>query len=443
MSSPSVVVTLVHGTVLLARWPWLARTARRLGTLWPSRARGEIEWHQEGSTFRRRLLRAMGDECCVTDFDWPGANTEWERLCYAGAKGDFSDAPAGPPDPKTLRAHIAKTKDTFPGAKQVLVAHSHGGNLCLAALRDRETRAAVHGLACLSTPFVNVRSRADSAVLVDFLYWAGLGVLGVALFGSIYVVSRLIPEPWEGPAWVAGFILSTLAWVVLSVRTEERRKAMRRWASTRRTAVGALPVLVLLADGDEALLALKIAEGVNAAIRGLWRMVSVVPLRVFSIQRRMGNEWRVAFPVYGVAAVAVLVWLLRNDVSVMSLSLVLKAILAGLLLPGFLLLLWSLLLALPALLITVIGFVGLGLLRWLAFGWAGSFDVEMTAETCPVGTATITRLGPRRGSRGLRHGYSYNDRRAPIVIGRFICRTLGRDRQVRGAVPTTVAVDPG
>ena len=127
-------------------------------------------------------------------------------------------------------------------------------------------------------------------------------------------------------------------------------------------------MLVLLADGDEALLALKIAEGVNAAIRGLWRMVSVVPLRVFSIQRRMGNGRRVALPVYGIAAVTVLVWLLRNDVSVMSLSLVLKAILADCCSRGPPAPL-ELVLALPALLITVIGFVGLGLLRWLAFGW--------------------------------------------------------------------------
>ena len=34
-----VVVTLVHGTILLARWPWLSRTGRRLGALWPSRGR--------------------------------------------------------------------------------------------------------------------------------------------------------------------------------------------------------------------------------------------------------------------------------------------------------------------------------------------------------------------------------------------------------------------
>ena len=425
LPSPSVVVTLVHGTVLLARWPRLARAVDRLGALWPSRGPVEVEWHRPGSTFRRRLLRATGDACYVTAFEWSGANTEWQRVCAAGAEGDFSSTPAGPPAARTLRAHIAATKLTFPDARHVLVAHSHGGNVCLAALRDRETRSAVQALACLSTPFVNVRSRADSAVLLDFLQWAGIAVFGAALFGSIYWVSQKIPEPWDTPVWVGGFMLSTLAWAFWSVRTEPRRQALRRWGAAKRTVVGDLPVFVLLADGDEALLALKIAEGVNAAIRGLWRLASFVPLHVFPVQRRWGNQWRLALPVYAVAAAGVLVWLLRNDVSPMSFGVVMKAILAAVLVPGFVLLLWSLLLVLPALLFTPVGFVALGALRWLAFGWAGSFDVEMTAETCPVGTAAITRLGPRLGPRGLRHGYSYNDRRAPIHLARFIRQTLG------------------
>jgi len=287
----------------------------------------------------------------------------------------------------------------------------------------------VHGLACLSTPFVNVRSRADSDVLIGFLQGTGYLLLGAALFGSIYWVSRLIPEPWDTPVWVVGFILSMLTWGIASALTEKRRLSLRRWGSTRRTALRELPVLVLLADGDEALLVLKIAEGVNAAIRGLWGLASFVPLRVFPVQRRLANDWRVALPVYGLAAVGVLIWLLRSDADVMSLSLILKAIVGALVLPGFFLLAWSLLLALPALLITPFGFLALGLLRWVAFGWAGSFDVEMTAETCPVGTATITRLGPRLGSRGLRHGYSYNHLRAPILIAQFIGRLLDNERR--------------
>ena len=378
----------------------------------------------------------------MTTFEWSGANTEWGRLRDAGAEHDFTDAPPGGPDPRTLRAHIARTKGAYPLATHVLVAHSHGGNVCLAALRDRDTRAAVHGLACLSTPFVNVRPRADSVVLMDFLQGAGLGLLGAALFGSIYLVSRLVPEPWDGIAWVAGFLLSVFAWGFASARSAKRRIALRRWGSTRRTALRQLPVLVLLADGDEALLVLKIAEGVNAVIRGLWRLASFVALRVFPVQRRLGNDWRVALPVYGAAAVGVLIWLLRNDAGVMSFGLVLKALVGALVAPGVVLLAWSLLLALPALLIAPFGFLALGLLRWVAFGWAGSFGVEMTAETCPVGTATITRLGPRRGPRGLRHGYSVQRPPRPGAHRPVHLRMSGQARRP-GTVPAAVAADPG
>ncbi len=171
----------------------------------------------------------------------------------------------------------------------------------------------------------------------------------------------------------------------------------------------------------------------------------------------------------------------------MSVGLVLKATVGALILPGFFLLAWSLLLALPALLIlgavrpsvqgatrrgwriseegatprggaptrawwdagcparnmsANFGSGTLGLLRWVAFGWAGSFDLEMTAETCPVGTATIARLGPRLGPRGLRHGYSYNDRRAPVHIARFIRRGLGETGRP-ATVPARAAADPG
>jgi hypothetical protein len=140
------------------------------------------------------------------------------------------------------------------------------------------------------------------------------------------------------------------------------------------------------------------------------------------------------------AAVGVLIWLLRNDASVMSLTLVAKAIVAALLVPGLIPLAWSLLIALPALLITPIGFAAVGLLRWLAFGWGGSFEVEMTAETCPVATTTTTRLGPRLGPRGLRHGYSYNDRRSPVLIARFIASVARAG--VQGQEPGPAVSEP-
>jgi len=440
-TAPSIVVTLVHGTLLFARWPRLFRIGQYLIRLRRSPRREDIEWHKQDSTFWRRLSKAVGEDCHLTEFEWSGANTVWGRLCAAGAERDFGDGAARPPAAGTLRAHVACMKRRFPDARQVLIAHSHGGNVCLAALRDRDTRAAVQGLACLSTPFVNVRSRADSVVLTDFLQGAGYLVFSAVLFGSIYWVSRRIPDPWDTWLWVAVFMLAVFAWAIFDARTETRRQALRRWGMTRQVAMPETAVFVLLADGDEALLALKIAEGVNAALRGMWRLASVLPLRVFAVQRRWGSEFRVAV-VYVAAAVAAFIWLLRNDTSEMSITLVAKGIVVALFVPGVILFAWSLLLALPALLITPIGFVALGLLRWLAFGWGGSFGVEMTAETCPVGTATITRLGPRLGPRGLRHGYSYNDRRSPILLARFIASVANTSAPGRGTLPTAAAADP-
>jgi hypothetical protein len=81
-------------------------------------------------------------------------------------------------------------------------------------------------------------------------------------------------------------------------------------------------------------------------------------------------------------------------------------------------------LAIPGFIMVIIGYFGLVLVRWLAFGWAGYLGFDMTAETCPVGTAKFTRLGPSLRARGLHHGHSYNDRRAPVHIARFIRETM-------------------
>jgi hypothetical protein len=108
-----------------------------------------------------------------------------------------------------------------------------------------------------------------------------------------------------------------------------------------------------------------------------------------------------------------------------SLPIVLKFLVTALFGTALFFFLWSLVLALPGLIMVIIGYLGLAFVRWLAFGWAGYLGVEMTAETCPVGTAQVTRLGPSLRARGLHHGHSYNDRRAPVHIARFIRETMG------------------
>lgn len=437
---PPLVITLVHGTILLRWWRFWPRKPHDAKTSSPGRLpqgrqgsipRKTVEWFDESSQFRDRLLKALRIPCVVTKFEWSGANREWDRLLAAGADTDFLDDPSAQATPSTqmptLREHIAR----YPGAAHILIAHSHGGNVCLAALNDKQTRQAVRALVCLSTPFINVRGRADSPTLMGFSEAARAISLLVAFFASIALIDKWVPEPWGGVMWGGFLLIASLLYGLYSALTGKRRKALRRWASAKRRGFTAPPVLALMSDGDEALLVLKIAEGLNAALRGLWRLAVVIPLRIFAAQRRLGNNLRVSLPILAVAVLLVLAaGLVVDDTSPLrtgnwSLLILLKFL--GTALAGTILFfwLWVFLLALPGLLMVVIGYFGLAFVRWLAFGWAGYLGVEMTAETCPVGTAQVTRLGPSLRARGLHHGHSYNDRRAPVHIARFIRETMG------------------
>ena len=83
----------------------------------------------------------------------------------------------------------------------------------------------------------------------------------------------------------------------------------------------------------------------------------------------------------------------------------------------------------------LIGYPALTFSRWLAFGWGGSVGLDITAETCPLGTATITRLGTQPDVRGLRHAHSYNHARAPGIVAEFVARVAGaRDSAVRSSI---------
>jgi hypothetical protein len=430
---PPLVITLVHGTILFARWRfWRCKpslAAERQDTS-ASAERKTVEWFQEGSRFRTRLQKALGIPCVVTQFVWSGANREWDRLCAAGADADFYDdrpaRTAADTQALTLRQHIAQ----YPGAAHVLIAHSHGGNVCLAALNDPETRRAVRALVCLSTPFINVRGRADSPTLMGFSLAARAISFIVALIGSIALLDRWLPVQWSQATWVSGFLVVIFAYAFYSLLTEKRRTALRRWASAKRHGLAETTMLALISDGDEALLALKIAEGLNAALRGLWRVAVGVPMRIFAAQRRLGDNLRLSLPIFAALLLIVLTAFFETDVTSplktgsWSPLIVLKFFTAALIASAGLVFLWCFAVALPGLIMVSIGYLGLSFIRWLAFGWAGYLGVEMTAETCPIGTARITRLGPSLRARGLHHGYSYNDRRAPVHIARFIRETI-------------------
>jgi hypothetical protein len=99
-------------------------------------------WVREGSPMYDYLQRTFHPRVIET-FKWSGWNSHGARL-FAAEK---------------LQDHIGACARSWPNERHILIAHSHGGNVALYALRDPEIGRAVHSLICLSTPFVACKPR--------------------------------------------------------------------------------------------------------------------------------------------------------------------------------------------------------------------------------------------------------------------------------------------
>ena len=159
-----VVVTLVHGTVLFARWPRVPRLVNTLTKMW-SRGPAEPAWHRKGSPFWDHLSASLGPHAHLTSFCCPVEN-RWDRIFAAGAEGDFGKAAAR--STVSLREQSQRLQPTLlvlPGARG---AQPRRQRVPLRTARGSTARA-VDGLVCLSTPFVHARERVDSGLLDDAL----------------------------------------------------------------------------------------------------------------------------------------------------------------------------------------------------------------------------------------------------------------------------------
>ena len=105
-----------------------------------------------------------------------------------------------------LRETVAQSSREFPGAHQVVVAHSHGGNVALWAFSDPAAAARVLKVIALSTPFLTARRR-PHADLIDIGtgLFASLFVVLAVLFLSVYRGHGLSSWPWALGAGVVMF----------------------------------------------------------------------------------------------------------------------------------------------------------------------------------------------------------------------------------------------
>jgi hypothetical protein len=100
-------------------------------------------WLRNESGFEDRLKELLGEGASFKYFEWSGRNTYTDRL---KARDD-------------LRDDLMKTAADNPSAKHFVIAHSHGGNAALYAMKDGELATKISGMVAMSTPFLNVKLR--------------------------------------------------------------------------------------------------------------------------------------------------------------------------------------------------------------------------------------------------------------------------------------------
>lgn len=149
-----LVVTLVHGT--------FARNAA---------------WTKPQSLLSTTLTSTFNGQILLEAFNWSGWNSPVSRFNAA----------------QNLKKRLLQLLVEHPQAKHFIIAHSHGGNVALEALRDRHVAEGMSGVICLSTPFMYVQPRGMRSVLLWFL---GSGIW-VASFFLLALCTGLVTR-WIG-----------------------------------------------------------------------------------------------------------------------------------------------------------------------------------------------------------------------------------------------------
>src|SRR5262249_4418814 len=268
---PQLLITVVHGTWPRGPFPKIARFKQWVrGLMQHKRLRPLPFWFEEGSPFLDRLSTELVDiPHKISPLLWSGAYSIFERDKTA----------------HVLAEHLSAERAAHPEATQLIIAHSHGGNIALRALYRLQKRqtcwsdsAAANPLVVtLATPFIEIH-QADfghrpsfirAAVLLAMLYL--LQWLVVWLFPSARSDAPMsTPIDLSEHANLIFHAVVTLpvlfiAWYWIEKRATARQNQIEALsAATRLGEVVALQrLLVIRAIDDEASLLLAFGTSLN------------------------------------------------------------------------------------------------------------------------------------------------------------------------------------
>lgn len=302
IARPRLLITLVHGTWPRGLFPKIARFkqwARRL--LRRKRLSPSPFWFEEGSPFLDRLSTDLADiPHKIGSVDWSGANSIFVRDRTA----------------HILAEHLSAEHADYPQATQLIIAHSHGGNIAIRALHHLKQRDASPSgnkganplVVTLATPFVEVhqadlgglprliRFAAASAILLTSLIFAG-----AILPSEVSIVSFLLGLIFFAAfCFAVQFIVSN--W--LSGKGDARRQnQIERLVEATRLGEIVSPqaerLLIMRAIDDEASLVLALGTissyVTSKAIRLVYHLMFIIVLSTLALTTREGDALKVVW----------------------------------------------------------------------------------------------------------------------------------------------------
>lgn len=173
-----LVVTLVHGT-------------------FDSNAR----WTLANSAVCSALVHACGPKLIIQSFTWSGKNDHRHRILAA----------------RQLSDKLAESSSTFPKSKQIVIAHSHGGNIAVDAVQfmSEKYRRSIARIITISTPFLLLRERKNLSDVPALLFVLRL-ILMICFFAVWFRIFAVNYESMLIPFGIFATLLRRSDWIIVA-----------------------------------------------------------------------------------------------------------------------------------------------------------------------------------------------------------------------------------
>lgn len=392
----SVVITLVHGT-------WGRHSA----------------WTSQSSRLSECLKKCIADEVFLRRFEWSGRNSPSARLNAA----------------EKLRKDLRRAIDEYPAAKQFIIAHSHGGNVALYALRDGNLLANISGLVCLSTPFLYARKRDLGPHLDEMLVLiSGYGAMATVLW---YTWTR------HAPHFLLLLGLAVVMFCIILVLSLWQRISENSIDKFKMPVLPAQKLLILRMSGDEATSALVTSQFFAWLPSRIWlfasqfsgKMRTMLEHRLdVALDPTLGSKWSSRTATIGVIALGLFTMaaFITNGFQGNSIWVIIGEVAGSVLLASifvvtlFFLAAASSVLAnliTAALLLLIVVPVSIAVLPFGPELVLTSFFVEITSEAVPSGASYPVHTFVSHADGSLSHTQTYDDEQALTLLVDWINRS--------------------